>query len=289
MIYKFTRWNYFDFWYLFAPLMEYTVYFVFTVVVVYALKHQINQKRVLDSTMDELRIRKLNLETTNRKLHETMEALEEMTVLKERNRIAREIHDTVGHTLTTVLIEIEAGKRLMQKKPDLAEEKLELAQEQVRKGLNDIRKSVRMLKEGSDLMTFIPSIHSLIEETEKHTGVSVKCIFADLPKMSAEQEKLLYRALQEGLTNGIRHGHGTEFEFTLEICDGRLYFILKDNGDGFDHITLGFGLTVMKERVKELDGNFDIFSQKGQGCCLRIDIPVKKEIVYESYSNSYSG
>ena len=278
---KYTRWNYFDFFYLFPNIIENSFYFIFIIGMIYIAGYQTNQSQVLSRTMNELKMKSNELEEVNNKLQETMKSLEEMTVLRERNRIAREIHDTIGHTLTTVSIEIEAGKRLAEKDLNLALEKLELAQEQVRKGLNDIRSSVRMLKDGNGVLSFIPSVKTLISETELHAGVTVRATFSQLPLLNSEQEKVLYRAIQEGLTNGIRHGKCTEFTLQLKYINNRIIIILMDNGKGCDNITLGFGLAAMKERVEELKGNFSVKSSLGNGCSLKVDIPIEGECTNE--------
>jgi signal transduction histidine kinase len=287
--FKYTRWNYFDISYQFPGMVEISFYFIFVIGMIYIAGYQFNQSKILNVTMNELSVKTQQLQETNRKLNETMKSLEEMTALRERNRIAREIHDTIGHTLTTVVIEIEAGKRLVKKDPELSVEKLELAQEQVRNGLNDIRSSVKILKDGSELLPFTPSLQVLIRETEKHAGISVDCKISTLPVLTAEQEKVIYSALQEGLTNGIRHGRSSAFIFSLENANGRIAMKLQDNGVGCGSITLGFGLTAMKERIEEIGGKFDINSSTGQGCCLSIDIPAGKENDDESDQDTCSG
>lgn len=278
---KYTRWNYFDFFYLFPNIIENSFYFIFIIGMIYIAGYQTNQSQVLSKTMNELKMKSNELEEVNNKLQETMKSLEEVTVLRERNRIAREIHDTIGHTLTTVSIEIEAGKRLAEKDLNLSLEKLELAQEQVRKGLNDIRSSVRMLKDGNGVLSFIPSIQALINETELHAGVSARSTFSQLPFLNPEQEKVLYRAVQEGLTNGIRHGKCSEFALQMKYINNRIILKLTDNGKGCNNITLGFGLTAMKERVEELGGNFCVKSSLGNGCSLKVDIPIEEECTNE--------
>ena len=287
--FKYTRWNYFDIGYQFPGMVEVSFYFIFVIGMIYIAGYQFNQSKILSVTMSELSVKTKQLQETNRKLNETMKSLEDMTALRERNRIAREIHDTIGHTLTTVVIEIEAGKRLVKKNPELSVEKLELAQEQVRKGLNDIRSSVKILKDGSELMPFIPSLQALIKETEKHAGISVDCKLSTLPVLTAGQEKIIYSALQEGLTNGIRHGMSSAFIFSLEYTNGRILMNLQDNGMGCGNISLGFGLTAMKERIEEIGGKFGINSSEGKGCCLSIDIPAGREINYESDQDTCSG
>lgn len=278
---RYIKWNYFDFSYFSPAFYENALYFIFVFIIVYIIKRQLIQGQILSATMKELEIKTKLLGETNIKLQDTLVTLEELTALKERNRIAREIHDTVGHTLTTVLIEIEAGKRLISKKSEVALEKLDLAQEQVRKGLNDIRQSVRTLQEGSNILSLIPSIQSLIKDTEKHAGIKIDFKYDSGLLISEQQEKVIFSALQEGITNGIRHGNSTSFVFSLTEENAYIRFCLSDNGCGCDDVSMGFGLTAMKERVSELGGILDINSHKGAGLCLKISIPIEKGRIHE--------
>lgn len=212
-----------------------------------------------------------------RSMRETSAALAEATVYEERNRIAQEIHDIVGHTLTSTILQIEAGKRLLQKKDiDSGVQRLVEAQDLVRHSLNEIRGSVHMLKEDkySDLTVMLKQ---LIRDTERNAGVVVHAIIYDLPEaMSTAYKKAIYHALQEGLTNGIRHGKSTEFHFSLESVGANLQFRLKDRGSGDSHIVMGFGLRTMKERVEQLGGSLSIDSEMNEGCLLEIDLPMRR-------------
>lgn len=250
--------------------------FAFVYGFMFIAKYQIIQSEKLNETKKELENKSKELELAYKKLQETFNELEDITILKERNRIAGEIHDTVGHTLTTVLVEIEAGKRLMKKDMDLAEKKLNLAQGQVRKGLNDIRKSVRTLKDGEEVLDFISSINALINETEKHGDVKINSLISKIPELNRDIEKALYRALQEGITNGIRHGKSYEFDFTLQWVEDRIQFYLQDYGQGCENIKYGFGLTNMKCRMEQLGGILEVNSNSN-GCVIVIKIPLNKE------------
>ena len=252
--------------------------FIATYAIMYIVKYEIRQREKLSKTMYELKVKTKLLENAYIKLRETSKELEEMTILKERNTIAREIHDTVGHTLTTVLLEMEAGERLIKVDPDLAADKIRLAKGQVRKGLGDIRESVGMLKEGREILEFVPSIMLLIDEITQHGDVFIKHEISDLPKLSTEQEKALYRALQEGLTNGIKHGKSTAFVFKLRYENGYVKFYLQDNGAGTDKIVRGFGLTAMEQRIRESGGTLNISSNPGEGCCINISIPASDSL-----------
>lgn len=244
--------------------------------ILFIAKYQIEQRNKLQLTMEDLDRKTKELTRAYEKLKHSSEELEEMTIIEERNRIAREIHDTVGHTLTTVLVEIEAGKRLIDKNNDLAKEKLELAQGQVRNGLDNIRGSVRMLKKGEDVLDFIPSIISLINETMKHTEVQIEYEIEEGIEIPQTIGKSLYRILQEGITNGIKHGKATTFYLKIHTIQGEngrdIQLILKDNGIGTDSIIESFGLISIRERISKFGGNVVYYSEKGKGFTMEIEL-----------------
>lgn len=275
--------EYFSVWDFISGMVFSSLAFIATYAIMYIVKYEIRQREMLSTTMYELKLKTKLLENAYIKLRETSKELEEMAILKERNTIAREIHDTVGHTLTTALLEMEAGERLIKVDPDLAAEKIGLAKGQIRKGLGDIRESVGMLGKSREILEFIPSIMLLINETTQHGDVFIKHEISNLPKLSAQQEKVLYRALQEGLTNGIRHGKSTAFVFKLKYENGYVKFYLQDNGAGTDKIVLGFGLTAMEQRVRESGGILYITSNPGEGCCIKISIPAGDSLPANDY------
>ncbi|MNI25870.1 Sensor histidine kinase DesK [compost metagenome] len=202
----------------------------------------------------------------------TSEALAEATVYAERTRIAQEIHDIVGHTLTSTILQIEAGKRLLDKDRESAVVRLKEAQDMVRHSLSEIRNSVHMLKEDK-YYDIEEALHQLILETERNTGVSIHTMIDPIEHLTLMQKKVIYHALQEGLTNGIRHGHCSEFSFSIRDDGSSLQFRLADNGTGWSDMKMGFGLKMMRERVKQLKGTLDIDSEPNKGCLLRISLP----------------
>jgi len=225
-----------------------------------------------DNLEEQVEQRSRSLE---RAMLETSAALAEASVYEERNRIAQEIHDIVGHTLTSTVIQIEAGKRLMRKNTDEATERLKEAQDLVRHGLNEIRGSVHMLKEDkyADLGGLLTQ---LIRDTERNTGVAIRSTMDEMADLPGSHKKMLYHALQEGLTNGIRHGASPEFRFSLNIDAGITRFRLQDYGKGASGISPGFGLRAMKDRAEQLGGSLTIEARLHEGCLLCIDLPNPK-------------
>ena len=243
---------------------------LFIVVVMSIVKYAINQHHKLKAAMEKL-------EAAHKQLEEASCRLEQMAVIEERNRIAGHVHDTIGHTLTTVLIEIEAGKCILHKDPTGAFEKFELAQAQVRKGLDSIAQSVKTICVDNDSTGgFISSMERLIKETELHTGILISYEITDIPQISNEMQKVLYRALKEGITNGIRHGQCEKMDFLLEAANSKISFMLRDYGKGCESILPGFGLKTMRDRIEALDGSMTVTSQTGCGCVLNIELPYER-------------
>lgn len=230
-----------------------------------------SELKELNNTLEEKVMERTEKLTSS--LKEMAAARAEMSALAERNRIAGEIHDIVGHTLTTTIIQIEAGKRLLNKDLPLAIEKLDLSQELVRNGLNEIRRTIHTIREEETEFILEKEIEQLIDMTERYAGVHITFSISPLPALHALQKKFLYHALQEGLTNGIQHGQSTRFFFTLSAQDGHLLFQLEDEGIGCENIVYGFGLQTMEKRAHELRGILSLTPRSPLGLCLMISLP----------------
>ncbi|MCD9024869.1 ATP-binding protein [Cohnella silvisoli] len=232
--------------------------------------------RNLESKVQE---RTKALEETNIQLQHSMrdtaEALAEASVLEERNRIAFDIHNTVGHSLTASIVQMEAAKMLIaHQKTELALPKLDTARELISKGLNDIRGTVRLLKQESTDEDLAASLQKLIRETEQMADVEVEFHIAALPVLSSIQKRALFHSLLEGLTNGIRHGNSTKFSFTLEQREQQLEFLLTNNGHKYEPAVFGFGLSAMQENIKRLGGTLTISANGREGSVLSIHMPL---------------
>lgn len=231
--------------------------------------------------------RTAELEQANRHLaltlREKAETLAEKSVLEERNRIAYEMHDVVGHTLTAAIVQIEATKTLAERNGGLAMEKMDLLSELVRKGLDDIRKAVRLMKADDDHppLSLEASLRELIQYTEDTMDIRMETEFSLPPDLSlgALTERVLYHALQEGLTNAIRHGKCTHARFAIRATAHTLHFQLISDGEPFGSAVPGFGLSSMMERVELLGGEVHIRSSADRdgspvGCDLSIRLPL---------------
>jgi len=208
--------------------------------------------------------------------------LVEMSVQEERSRIAHEIHDIVGHTLTAAIIQLEGAKRMAEQHGCVPPEKLELLSGIARKGLDDIRGAVKAIRsEEARAIPLEAALRELIQYTEETMEIAIE---ADIslpatPDVGKLTEQALYHALQEGLTNGIRHGGCSRAWFSLRSSEGKLRFRLVNDGEPYGSAVPGFGLSSMIERVKLLGGGVSVRSSVDTagnpfGCELSIDVPL---------------
>lgn len=238
-----------------------------------------NLEQLVDMRTKELEMANQVLSATMR---EKAETLAEVSVLEERNRIAHEMHDVVGHTLTAAIVQLEATKKLAARDAAVPIDKLDTVNVLVRKGLDDIRKTVRMLKVDAGPSNLEEALRELIRETIEKMEAAVEADI-DIPAgpLGKLTEQVLYHALQEGLTNGIRHARCTRFRFKLHSRQEALLFTLWNDGLPYGSAKPGFGLTSMMERVHLLGGTVQIGSatdERGNpvGCELTIMLPLSQ-------------
>ena len=234
---------------------------------------------LLEKSIKDIEEREVRLQMAYQDLNRAYEGLEEMATLKERNRIAREIHDTVGHTLTTVIVEMEAGRMLADREPADARNRYEMAQAQAVKALDEMRYSVRMLSDKSHQQDLSKIIEEILHTTMNHTGVKIKYEI-DVPNCTEDRlNQLLARALKEGISNSIRHGKSTAFFVKLWKDNGQIRMLIQDNGTGCHPIEMGFGLTSMQQGIKQAGGWVKFSSEPQEGFEISISLPFKEQTI----------
>ena len=228
--------------------------------------------------MDETaRILRLNEELTeaNIKLEEYSKKSAEMAQMQERNRLAREIHDTIGHALTGIVTGLEACLVILDMKPELARKQMEAIQEVARQGMKDVRSSVSALRpDALEKLTLDAAIERMIDEMCRSTGIRFEYICEDsLADLDQDEEDVVYRVVQESITNSVRHGHPDKIHVRIERGDQVLFITIRDNGQGCKDLHKGFGLTHMQERLEMLGGCLEIDGT--DGFCLTVRLPLR--------------
>jgi len=211
----------------------------------------------------------------NLELRENNRQLEEIGIVKERNRIAREIHDTLGHTLTGAIIQLEAAKKLIHIDQAKALVAVEKTQEITREGFLDVKRAIQALRpiliEEGNLKDSLEALFEKIQHDfniEIHHSIHIDNVSMESLKVS------LYRIIQESITNSIRHGNATKIVICLEQRKNALELMMSDNGKGCQAIQENYGLKGIRERVSSFNGHIRILSNLNEGFQLLITLPI---------------
>ena len=215
------------------------------------------------------------LAESNQKLAEAMEKLKEVTALEERQRIAKDIHDTAGHSITTVIMQTEAAKLAIERDPEGAKRSVVAANLQAKHALEELRESVHLLSGSRTQMTLKDMLLGIIHESTDGTGIAVRCDIDDVALCDAKC-RFLCNTLKEGISNGLRHGKATAFYFELKQGEKDVSFLLSDNGTGMDISALkeGFGLKGMHSRAASLGGTIWFETEIDEGFEIHLRLPL---------------
>lgn len=219
------------------------------------------------------------LALANEQLRKYALRIEDQATLQERNRIAREIHDSLGHSLTALNLQLETALKLWQSNPAKAQTFLARAKQLGSKALQDVRQSVSAMRSKPLQGRLLEqAIASLAEEFHCSTGVAPICEIQLRRVLPDEVNTAIYRITQEALTNISKHAAATEVKIQLNTTPTELHLAIYDNGRGFDldQNTSGFGLQSMRDRTLALGGRFEIYSTPQAGCRITADIPLPR-------------
>ena len=218
------------------------------------------------------------LDESKKELEKAYAVVAEVSALEERQRIAKEIHDTAGHSLTTVIMQTESAKRIVEENPEDAKRKIIAANLQAKTTLERLRESVHLLSGGTEGSTLKMSLEGIIHESTDGTGIHIRSEIEDI-MVSSAKARFLCNVLREGISNGLRHGNATAFWFALKTVDGEIEFLLSDNGKGLQSKTLktGFGLTSIQERANTFGGKAEFLSEPEEGFEIKLTIPADAE------------
>ncbi len=201
---------------------------------------------------------------------------EELATTQERNRLARDIHDGLGHHLTVVQMQVQAARAVLPSDPSKADAMLARAQQQSAEALAEVRRSVAALREHRTMPPLPEALNELAEETSAAgvpTELEVTGTVRALPSLTEES---LFRAAQEGLTNVRKHAAADRARLLLAYGDdGTVRLEVCDDGRGTAGVTAGagFGLLGVRERASRLGGSVDVVSEPGHGTTVRVAVP----------------
>jgi signal transduction histidine kinase len=221
------------------------------------------------------------LAAANNRLRQYALRVEELAIEQERSRIARDIHDSLGHSLTVYGIHIEAALRLMHSNPAKAEALLLEVKQLNSQTLQEVRQSVSALRSDplqGKLLT--QAIADLVTEFQRSTEILPNWQVQVDVNLSKELSVTIYRIVQESLTNIYKYAAATEVSITIVQLADQLKVSIQDNGTGFDanQNTTGFGLQGMQERTLALAGQLEILTAPNQGCAVKAMFPIQANV-----------
>jgi signal transduction histidine kinase len=212
------------------------------------------------------------LDEANRALRDYAAQSEELATMRERNRIAREIHDGLGHYLTTIHMQIQAARSILDTDRPRAEQTLAKAQQLAHEALGDVRRSVAALRaERQPLPTALAELAESSDSAGLATTLSIR---GTARPLDPQQEQALYRAAQEGLTNVRKHAGAERATLTLDFSlADRVRLTVADDGRGANATDGGFGLVGLRERVQLVGGSLALETAPGAGLALIVEVP----------------
>ena len=212
----------------------------------------------------------------NRKLRKASEEIEQLAKVAERERIARDLHDVLGHTLSMITLKSELAGKLIDRDPQRAGKEIREVEEISRQALSDVRDAIRGYR-SKGLAAELAQAKATLETA----GVSVQCDAATTMKLPAIQESVLSLAVREGVTNVVRHARASNCRLRVEQQNGSCRLEIYDDGLGFSSLE-GNGLRGMRERVEMLGGTLERTNRSGT--MLIINLPLK-EVVAKNEGN----
>jgi signal transduction histidine kinase len=245
--------------------LNYVAAFAFTIAFTLLTRQALLAKEQAETLQHEL-------ETANAQLRTQASQAEDLATTRERNRVAREIHDGVGHYLTVVKTQLDAAAAILPGQPDRARESILKAAKLTGDALDDVRRSVGALRTDTARPPLPESLQTLV--LDAGLPVTLRLAGATRP-LAPGLEHALFRSAQEGLTNIRKHAAATAAELALDFTTaGRVTLTVTDNGRGTNGTAAaGFGLIGIRERIEILGGRVEAGNRPGGGFALNIEVP----------------
>lgn len=248
---------------------------VFIIYTILLMRDQMSEKERILQLNEQLNCANEDLQQANSQMEEYSRESVKNAETRERNRLAREIHDTLGHTLTGIITGLDACVTLMDLAPEAVKEQLKVIADVARNGMTDVRRSVKALRpDALEKMELEKALVQMMEESKRASNIEIDyCCTAPLTHFNKDEEEIIYRIVQESITNAIRHGKAGKILVAISMEYNIIYIWIKDNGIGCAHIEKGFGLHHMEERLGMLHGSLNCYVNNG--FVLEASIPIR--------------
>jgi signal transduction histidine kinase len=229
----------------------------------------------LEAANRELNRKNVELLAANERLKEHAATVAELATIKERNRLAMDVHDTIGHTMTLLLKLLEVSKIVCRKDPEKTEAELVNAISITREGLKEVRSSVSGLMAERLEANDLPAALERLIAGFASSGVAIELMTEGDPHLPVlTYSDVIYRTCQEALTNALRHGKAKTVTIILKFKEDLIKLYIIDDGRGCKVVKKGVGLSGMEKRIQGLNGSFRFSSDGESGFNIQVEIPV---------------
>ncbi len=213
----------------------------------------------------------------HRQLKQYTDEVNRLTIVEERNRIARDLHDTLGHNMTALIMQLQMAEQLLKEDAGKAGSLLLNSTRTARESLAGIRAVVETLRGPVTSPGAVELIERLVKDFSLNTGVDIKLAIEGERVIQAPAANMaVYHIIQESMTNAVRHGKATKITVRLDYLPGSISFTVRDNGKGAGTIKEGYGLKGIKERVEAFNGTVEYGTDEGFYIRGSVQVPVEK-------------
>ncbi|CAN7242747.1 response regulator [Paenibacillus sp. LjRoot56] len=213
----------------------------------------------------------------NAVLEQYMSQIERITLAEERNRLSRELHDTVGHAYTSIIMGMEGLRSELATETGI--QRLDSLLELGRKSIEEVRGYLHQMDSPQQSLSLVQSLQKLGDEFQEHARINISFrAFGDEYQLSRQARMAFIRCLQESLTNAVRHGQATEITVSLQFGQQDTRLEVYDNGRGIEEWREGFGMNAMKERAMNLQGQVSVYTKPGDGTLVTCSLPRQAEM-----------
>jgi signal transduction histidine kinase len=240
-------------------LVSFTFYSLLVTGLSFYLKIRYDRSKEKQDLEIYLKEASLKLSDANIKLQQFASIAEKDGIIGERKRITRDLHDTIGHTLTNIMMMVADASDLIKDKDKEAFSIMNNVREHAKRGLNETRNAIynlHGLKEPE--LIGIKKVQNLVKVFSEATKVKIKVEYGNIPwTFKDDIDEIIFHFIQEGLTNAVRHGNAKKIKIFFWMEEKNLLITMEDNGKGSVGLTEGIGIKGMKERLSKINGNIE--------------------------------
>ncbi|MBE7683636.1 sensor histidine kinase [Paenibacillus sp. P13VS] len=227
----------------------------------------------------------LEVERQNKLLTLYTAEIETMTLQEERNRMSKELHDTLGHSFIAMIMSLDASIALLDRKPEEVKDRLIRLRALAEQNLDDMRNIVHEMGEEEGL-SLTQQVENLVIRFQEHTGTVLTVnLLGTEPRLHFEVRQAVLRVIQEAFTNALKHGKASQLYLELEFSVSTLQLMVRNNGIPIKKVDYGFGLTTMKHRIERLGGSLSVDSKEEAEAIteVRCEIPLKGVLLHAEH------